>query len=40
VAVSYAILESGQLGQPVTVEAVLTEQVGAYQQEINEGLGL
>jgi predicted dehydrogenase len=40
VAVSYAILESGQLGQPVTVEAVLTEQVGAYQQEINDSLGL
>lgn len=40
VAVSYAMLESGYSGQPVTIEAVLNEQVDAYQRDINEGLGL
>jgi predicted dehydrogenase len=40
VAVSYAMLESGQSGQPVQVEAVLSEAVGEYQREIDEELGL
>jgi predicted dehydrogenase len=40
VAVSYAMLESGRLGQPLTVEAVLNEEVDGYQQDINESLGL
>jgi predicted dehydrogenase len=40
VAISYAFLESGLLGQPVSIEAVLNEQVDGYQREINEGLGL
>jgi predicted dehydrogenase len=40
VAISYTILESGRSGQPVTVEAVLNEEVTAYQQDIDEGLGL
>jgi predicted dehydrogenase len=40
VAVSYAILESGELGHPVTVDELLAEQVNVYQQEINESLGI
>ena len=40
VAVSYAILESGQSGRIVTTDQVLSEQIDAYQQEINEGLGI
>ncbi len=40
VALSYALLESGLLGRPVTVAEVLAEQVDGYQQSINEGLGL
>jgi predicted dehydrogenase len=40
VAVSYAMLESGQLGQPVAIEDVLAERIGDYQREINESLGL
>ncbi|GIV78365.1 Gfo/Idh/MocA family oxidoreductase [Litorilinea aerophila] len=40
VAVSYAMLESGVAGRPVTLDEVLNEQVDAYQREINEGLGL
>jgi predicted dehydrogenase len=40
VAVSYAILESGQSGRMVTTDEVLSEQVDAYQREINDGLGI
>lgn len=40
VAVSYAMLESGVLGRPVTVEETLAEQVTDYQAEIDQGLGL
>ncbi|MFQ6039716.1 MAG: Gfo/Idh/MocA family protein [Candidatus Poribacteria bacterium] len=38
VALSYAILESGELGRPVTMDDVMSEQVDAYQREINESL--
>ena len=40
VALAYALLESGALGRPVTVSEVLGEQVGGYQQSIDQGLGL
>ncbi|HWQ14023.1 MAG TPA: Gfo/Idh/MocA family oxidoreductase [Roseiflexaceae bacterium] len=40
VAVSYALLESGALGRPVSVAEVLAEQVSVYQREIDVGLGL
>jgi predicted dehydrogenase len=40
VAVSYAMLESGVLGRAVTVEEVLAEQFGSYQQSIDEGMGI
>lgn len=40
VALSYAILESGVSGQPVTLDEVLAEQVTAYQDEIDRGMGL
>jgi predicted dehydrogenase len=40
VAVAYAWLESSLLGRPVTVAEVLDEQVGAYQQPIDAGLGI
>ncbi|MBI1928377.1 hypothetical protein HYR99_29550, partial [Candidatus Poribacteria bacterium] len=40
VAVSYAILESGEIGRPVTIDEVLAEQVDAYQKEINESLAI
>lgn len=40
VAVSYAMLESNALGRAVTVEEVMAEQVGSYQQSIDEGMGL
>lgn len=40
VALSYAMLESGALGRAVTLDEVLSEQVSAYQQEIDQGLGL
>jgi predicted dehydrogenase len=40
VAIAYAMLESGLLGRPVTIDEVLAEQVDGYQREINEGLGL
>jgi predicted dehydrogenase len=40
VAVSYAILESGVSGQPVTVDEMMEDRIHAYQQDINEGLGL
>ena len=39
VALSYAILESGALGRLVTMDEVMSEQVDAYQREINESLG-
>lgn len=40
VALSYAMLESGALGRAVTLDEVLSEQVSAYQQDIDQGLGL
>ncbi|MEM7134111.1 MAG: Gfo/Idh/MocA family oxidoreductase [Chloroflexota bacterium] len=40
VAVSYAMLESGLAGRLVTIDELLDESVHAYQQEINEGLGI
>jgi predicted dehydrogenase len=40
VAVSYALLESGVSGRPVTIAEALAEQVTSYQQSIDEGLGL
>jgi predicted dehydrogenase len=40
VAVSYALLESGVLGQPVTVAEALAAQITAYQDSIDAGLGL
>lgn len=40
VAVSYGMLESGVSGRLVTIEDILTEQVAAYQQDINESLGI
>jgi predicted dehydrogenase len=41
VAVSYAMLESGMAGGRVlTIDEVLQERVTAYQQDIDEGLGL
>ena len=38
VAISYALLESGVAGRPVTVAEVLAEELGAYQQSIDAGL--
>jgi predicted dehydrogenase len=40
VGISYALLESGVLGRPVTVAEVLDEAVGDYQRSIDEGMGL
>lgn len=40
VALSYALLESDVLGRLVTIDEVMNEQADAYQQEINESLGL
>ena len=40
VAVSYAMLESGLIGRPVTVDEILAETIDAYQQEINESIGI
>jgi len=40
VAIAYALLESGALGRPVTVAEVLAEQLGGYQQSIDQGLDL
>lgn len=40
VAVSYAMLESGVLGRPVTLAEMLADQVDDYQREINESLGI
>jgi predicted dehydrogenase len=39
VAVSYALLESGALGRPVSVAEALDEQVSTYQHEIDAALG-
>jgi predicted dehydrogenase len=38
VAVSYALLESGVLGRPVTVAEALAEQAAEYQRDIDAGL--
>ena len=40
VAVSYGILESGEIGRMVTIDDMLAEQVDDYQSEINESLGI
>lgn len=40
VAICYAMLESGRLGQPVTIADVLAGKVAAYQAEIDAHLGL
>ena len=40
VAVSYAILESGQLNRSVSVDDVINDRVNEYQAEINESLGI
>ena len=40
VAVSYAMLESGVNGRPVTIDEMLNENVTAYQDEIDQGMGL
>jgi predicted dehydrogenase len=40
VAISYALLESGALGRPVTVAEVLAEELGDYQRSIDAGMGL
>ncbi|MCH8294972.1 Gfo/Idh/MocA family oxidoreductase [Candidatus Poribacteria bacterium] len=40
VAVSYGILESGETGRLVTIDEMLAESVDAYQQSINESLGI
>ena len=40
VALSYAILESGHVAQPVGFDDVRGDRVGAYQRSINEAVGL
>ena len=40
VAVSYGILESGEIGRIVTLDEMLAEQVDDYQSEINDSLGI
>ena len=40
VALSYSILESGHLIQPVSFDDVRSDRVNAYQQEINEAVGM
>lgn len=40
VAVSYAILESGQLNQAVRVDDLIAEKIDGYQAEINESMGI
>ena len=40
VAVSYAFLESGVSGKPVTIDEVMEDDTNDYQEEINESLGL
>ncbi|MCZ6676304.1 MAG: Gfo/Idh/MocA family oxidoreductase [Candidatus Poribacteria bacterium] len=40
VAVSYAILESGETGRLITIDEMIAEQVDDYQREINESLAI
>ncbi|MBI4553834.1 MAG: Gfo/Idh/MocA family oxidoreductase [Candidatus Latescibacteria bacterium] len=40
VAISYAMLESGALNRPVTIDEVLDDRTHTYQAEINESLGI
>ena len=40
VAVAYAMLESGALGQPVTIADVLAGRINHYQRPIDESLGI
>lgn len=40
VALAYAMLESSAAGRALTLEEVLSEEVDAYQRDIDEGLGL
>ena len=40
VGVPYAMLESSKLGRPVTIKEVMAGEVSAYQDEINETIGL
>ena len=40
VAVSYGIMESGQAGRAVTMEEMMADDLGDYQQEINDSLGI
>ena len=40
VALSYAILESGRLSEPVTFDDIRSDRVNAYQQPINASVGL
>ena len=40
VALSYAILESGHLVQPVSFDDVRSDRVNAYQQQINQAAKL
>ncbi len=40
VALAYALLESNAAGRAVSLDEVLTGAVNAYQQDINQGLGL
>ena len=39
-ALSYAILESGHVAQPVGFDDVRGDRVNAYQRSINEAVGL
>jgi len=40
VGLPYAMLESSQLGRPVTMEEIMTGKVSVYQDEINREIGL
>lgn len=40
VALSYAMLESSQINQPVTMEEIINEEITIYQDEINGMIGL
>ena len=40
VALSYAILESGHLAQPVAFDGIRGDRINAYQQPINASVGL
>ena len=39
-ALSYATLESGFIGKPVSFVDVVNDQVNAYQESINKSIGL